>query len=68
MWSTQFRTLFFICKLYSEQRQTLFLNTRSFYPLSVRKLLFGMEGRSESENEILFEEVQTFIKSTKRFN
>jgi hypothetical protein len=50
----------FKCKIYSEQRRTLFLNTRSFLPLSVRKLLFGIEGRSESENEILFKEVQRF--------
>ena len=57
----------FQCKLYSEQRRTLFINTRQFHPLSVCKLLFGIDTISGENNSLLFKNVQNYIKNTRRF-
>ncbi len=58
---------FFRCTNFTNQRRQLFVNTRIFHPLSTNKLLFGIENCSNEENEFLFKEVHTFIKSTDRF-
>jgi len=59
---------FFRCPRFSTQRRNLFTSSRQFHPLSVLKLLFGIENRTSEENEILFIHVQQFIKTSKRFN
>ncbi len=48
---------FFRCTNFTNQRQQLFVNTRIFHPLSPYKLLFGIENRTNDENELLFNEV-----------
>ena len=59
---------FFRCPEYRDQRRQLFINTRSVHPLSVKKLLFGIETLNNNQNSHLFEEVQRYIKRTKRFD
>ena len=59
---------FFKCPLFINHRVALFRNTRRFHPLSAQKLLFGIHTLTVGENEILFKEVHTYIKNTKRFN
>ncbi len=55
---------FFQCPRFVNQRYNLFLNSRRFHPLSTNKLLYGIENLTDDENNILFKEVQTFIKRT----
>lgn len=59
---------FFKCTIFHQQRLEFFRNTTSFHPLSTQKLLFGIPTITVEENEILFLEVQKYIKNTKRFN
>ena len=40
----------------------------NFHPLSLNKVLFGDEHLSFQDNKILFKRIQTYIKSTRRFN
>ena len=58
---------FFKCPLYTDQRCTLFINTRTYHPLSAYKLLFGINSLSDEENNMLFHYVQIFIKRSRRF-
>ena len=58
---------FFNCRLYQNQRQSLFNETREFHPLSTRALLYGNDSLSLEGNKILFESVHKYIKNTKRF-
>ena len=58
----------FVCPRYSEQRLVMFQNNRPFHPLNSYKLMFGIENITSCEDNILFKNVQTYIKSTKRFN
>lgn len=57
----------FHCPRYNIQRITMFNNLISFQPLSLNKLLFGDQSLSISENSQIFQNVQKFIVSTKRF-
>ena len=52
---------FFQCRLYSVQRRVLFTDTRQFHPLSVRKLLYGIDTNSVENNSSLFNFVQKYI-------
>ena len=58
---------FFKCFIYSDFRIWLFRATREFHPLNINKLLFGSADLTFDQNCLLFEEVQTYIKNTKRF-
>ena len=58
---------FFKCHRYSDFRISLFRATREFHPLNTNKLLFGSADLTFDQNCLLFEEVQTYIKNTKRF-
>ena len=58
---------FFKCHRYSDFRISLFRATREFHPLNINKLLFGSADLTFDQNCLLFEEVQTYIKNTKRF-
>ena len=58
---------FFRCPLYRNQRLQLFTNTRTYHPLSVNKLLFGIDNNTDNENSELFDEVQRYIKNSRRF-
>ncbi len=53
---------FFQCPRFSNQRLELFFNTQAYYPLTTKKLLFGIENLTNDDNSILFSEVQKFIK------
>ena len=59
---------FFRCTRFSNERQILFLNTRPYHPLNVHKLTCGNDNLTYNENEIIFKEVQNFIKNTNRFS
>ena len=59
---------FFRCPRFANERQILFMNTRPYHPLNVQKLLCGNDNLTYAENEIIFKEVQTFIKNTHRFS
>ena len=57
----------FNCPRYVMERRELFVKTRPYHPLSVQKLLYGNDNLSDVENELVFHEVQNFIKRTRRF-
>ena len=57
----------FVCPKFVEERIIMFHETRTFHPLNVDKLLYGMDNISIADNSKLFKSVQTFIKSSKRF-
>ena len=59
---------FFRCTRFSNERQILFSNTRPYHPLNVHKLTCGNDNLTYNENEIIFKEVQNFIKNTNRFS
>ncbi|MCG8048754.1 MAG: endonuclease/exonuclease/phosphatase family protein [Candidatus Thiodiazotropha taylori] len=59
---------FFVCSNFTRERIIFFQSTRTFHPLNLNKVLFGDEALSSQENGILFQAVQTYIKSTDRFN
>ena len=59
---------FFKCTNFTRERIALFHATRSFHPLNLNKVLFGDEHLSVQDNKILFKGIQTYIKSTRRFN
>ena len=59
---------FFRCPRFSNERQILFLNTRPYHPLNVHKLLCGNDNLTYEENELIFKEIQNFIKNTNRFS
>ena len=50
-----------------EQKKDLaFSSNKEFHPLNINKLLFGSTDLTFDQNCLLFEEVQTYIKNTKR--
>ena len=59
---------FFKCPLYIIERRELFLKIRRYHPLSVQKLLYGNDNLANAENEVIFTEVQNFIKQIRRFS
>ena len=58
---------FFECQRYNIQRTVLFNATRNFHPLSINILLFGNPDLSDQDNQIIFDAVHSFIKSSRRF-
>ena len=58
---------FFECQRYVIQRTVLFNATRNFHPLSINILLFGNPDLSDQDNQIIFDAVHSFIKSSRRF-
>ena len=58
---------FLDCRLYTESRIELFRQTRDFHPLNINKMLFGDETLTANQNIQLFNAVQQFIKTSKRF-
>ncbi|MCG8095193.1 MAG: hypothetical protein JAZ17_16505 [Candidatus Thiodiazotropha endolucinida] len=59
---------FFNCPNFLTERVMMFQTTRTFHPLSLNKILFGDISLTDSENKLIFNAVQKFIKDTKRFN
>ena len=59
---------FFHCPLYRDQRIQLFHSTRTYHPISLNKLLFGIETETNIANTHIFNAVQRYIKNTKRFD
>ena len=58
---------FFECPLFNDQRLTFFRRTRCYHPLSLHALLSGKDNLSAADNDILFIEVQNYIKNSGRF-
>ena len=58
---------FFECQRYDIQRTVLFNATRNFHPLSINILLFGNPDLSDQDNQIIFDAVHSFTKSSRRF-
>ena len=58
---------FFVCRRFQTQRLDFFNETRTFQPLSTKKLLYGIDFYSNEDNCKLFEAVHKYIKCTKRF-
>jgi hypothetical protein len=58
---------FFQCPKYHAERTILFQTLMPFQPLSTNILLYGIEDQCNERNSIMFNAVQYFIKSTKRF-
>ena len=58
---------FFKCQRYDIQRTVLFNGTRNFRPLSINFLLFGNPDLSVQDNQIIFDAVHSFIKSSRCF-
>ena len=58
---------FFKCPLFSEQRIVLFTNTRPYHTLNANKLLNGIPELTDNQNNVLFLEVQRYIKTSNRF-
>ncbi len=55
------------CPLYDAYRVTLFQSLRQFQPLRTCILLQGIHQQEDELNSTIFRAVQTYIKSTKRF-
>ena len=58
----------FKCNYFTEQRTQLFLSTRQFHPVNEYILLFGDDSLTKDENVFIFNQVQIYIKDTRRFN
>ena len=58
---------FMQCPTFLNDRLPLFHATRHLHPLNVETLLFGRDSLSDEENTSLFNNVQMYIKNTKRF-
>ena len=58
---------FFRCNIFSDLRIQMFHSLCIYHPLSLDKLLFGDSLLSDTNNVIIFEAVQTYIKDTHRF-
>ena len=52
---------FFRCPLFAESRVQLFHSTRSFHPLNVNKLIFGVPNATDEENTSICNAAQNFI-------
>ena len=59
---------FMQCPSFTNERLRLFRATRNLHPLSVNALLKGKDGRSIEDNIFIFNQVQIYIKDTKRFD
>ena len=59
---------FFRCPKYLNERTRLFNETRTFHPLNLDILLYGVVVMSLDDNMSLFKSVQTYIKDTGRFS
>ena len=59
---------FMQCPSYTNERLLLFRATRHIHPLSVNTLLQGKDSRPDEENIFIFNQVQIYIKNTKRFD
>ena len=59
---------FMQCPFYTNERLRLFRATHHLHPLSVNTLLQGKNSRTNEENIFIFNQVQMFIKDTKRFD
>ena len=55
------------CPTFLNERLPLFHATRHFHPLSVNTLLYGRDNLSNDDNTSIFNNVQLYIKNTKRF-
>ena len=63
----QLITSVFECPLFNDERLIFFRRTRCCHPLSLHALLSGKDNLSVDDNDILFINVQTYIKNTGRF-
>ena len=59
---------FFRCPNYVNERTRLFNESRTFHPLNLEILLYGVVEMSLEINMSLFKSVQTYIKDTGRFS
>ena len=59
---------FFRCPKYVKERITMLRETHSFHPLNLNKLLTGDSNLTIENYSKIFEAVQKYIKSTKRFS
>ena len=57
---------FLECPLYLNFRVELMRNTQ-FVTFSIENILFGNETLSDEQNKVLFRNVHSYIKKTKRF-
>jgi hypothetical protein len=55
------------CPTYLNDRVILFHATRQFHPMNANTLLYGRDNLSDNENISIFNNVQSYIKNTKRF-
>ena len=58
----------FRCPNYLNERTGLFNETRTFHPLNLNILLYGVVEMSLEVNMSLFKSVQTYMKDTGRFS
>ena len=58
----------FKCTNFTRERIALFHATRNLHPLNLNKVLLRDENLSVQDNKSLFKGIQTYIKSTRRFN
>ena len=56
------------CPSYTNERLLLFRATRHLHSLSAYTLLQGKDSRPDEENIFIFNQVQIYIKNTKRFD
>ena len=54
--------------MYNNQRVELFQKLRPYHPLSVELLMSGNPNLTEEDNQIIFEAVHTFIRTSSRFD
>ena len=58
---------FFKCENYSNSRLVMFRQTRQYHPLSLNTVLYGKSTLPDSDNLLLFQAVQQYIKDSRRF-
>ena len=56
------------CSNFRNDRILLFRASRSYHPISVDAVLFGKDSLTEHDNTLFFNNIQTYIKDTKRFD
>ena len=58
---------FFVCPLFSIQRNKLHTSVTSIAPFTLETVLYGSPDGNHSQNSIIFQAVHEFIKDTSRF-
>ena len=58
---------FFVCPLFTTQRNTLHTSIIDIAPFSLETVLYGSPICNYAQNVIIFQAVHTFIKNTSRF-